>query len=752
MECRELVARSGGSSAGRKDEEDSVEMHEDADFTDLPVHFQPMEADTHRGPSRTPISEFVVGKNHRGLMDSSTQYLDTRIGLATPNYTTPPPPDYITPPPPVTYASSSSSRYASPPPPPPSNYTSPPPPPPPNTMDIRYNPLNRPSVYSAPDLGSHGEALPYGTSYHGLGHGHNAAVNSSGMYASSGLDGHYNASDSSTLAGPSGKGSSHHPVSGDTYPSADAHPAANTDGASGRGGGDFGLYGRNGNRLCSAGVNTVEAGFGLNGQQVSTENRQVSTERNRGGQGLGGGEQQAARCAGGGGGGGDGGGDQAPKPFHCPECQAGFTRVDHLHRHLKTQSSHFHTVQNEKQYHPCPHCSKLFTRRDHMKRHIKIHIRGEPVKCVECQTWFPSKMDLTHHLLEAHHVLVFECNACSKGFFEAKYLTEHLRNKHDMIDGADGRMMRSPTSKLPPSPHALQLPFRCGICSLSFINELACNKHMVSHTKGIVSPVALTPGHLTEVRDAAALSQLWAQAPSLSQEDKGNNLAMQGAFSPPDHSKGNPYFGNGMGVPAFPQNDCLSPHVKCEPGDGNHDSRREKAGKGEEFSAVNGHFANLLLKGAFPTPDMALRMMQCPGGNDSLMCGVCGKGFTRPQELKLHLRRHSGHHRFVCLECGACFASSSNLVRHQRTHSGEKPFKCSLCTAAFTHKGALINHERIHTGERPYVCDLCEAAFARVDALTRHKRTHKENRIKQEEEGGGASPDEVYGVSVSVNT
>ena len=37
-------------------------------------------------------------------------------------------------------------------------------------------------------------------------------------------------------------------------------------------------------------------------------------------------------------------GTQQPKPYQCPECNASFTRVDHLSRHLKTQRSHFHNA------------------------------------------------------------------------------------------------------------------------------------------------------------------------------------------------------------------------------------------------------------------------------------------------------------------------------------------------------------------------------------------------------------------------
>lgn len=51
-------------------------------------------------------------------------------------------------------------------------------------------------------------------------------------------------------------------------------------------------------------------------------------------------------------------------------------------------------------------------------------------------------------------------------------------------------------------------------------------------------------------------------------------------------------------------------------------------------------------------------------------CMYCGKGFTRPSSLKIHLNSHTGERPFVCTfeGCGRSFSVLSNMRRHARVH------------------------------------------------------------------------------------
>lgn len=89
-----------------------------------------------------------------------------------------------------------------------------------------------------------------------------------------------------------------------------------------------------------------------------------------------------------------------------------------------------------------------------------------------------------------------------------------------------------------------------------------------------------------------------------------------------------------------------------------------------------------------------------------------------------NMLRQREERRFACPFCGKCVRSKENLKLHVRKHTGERPFVCLFCGRAFGGKSDLTRHLRIHTGERPYHCEMCGKCFARADYLSKHLTTH----------------------------
>lgn len=136
-------------------------------------------------------------------------------------------------------------------------------------------------------------------------------------------------------------------------------------------------------------------------------------------------------------------------------------------------------------------------------------------------------------------------------------------------------------------------------------------------------------------------------------------------------------------------------------------------------------------------------------------CPTCGKNFTVPQDLTVHVRTKactfstdSPKSKFICTKCPFSTDSKSELLFHEALHteplvfypneaeghsSKKKPiyqFQCPVCDKFYA-KASLRCHLRMHTSERPYVCSVCGVSFVRKNNWMVHMKNHKRKEIKR---------------------
>ncbi|XP_035660912.1 zinc finger protein 233-like [Branchiostoma floridae] len=107
-----------------------------------------------------------------------------------------------------------------------------------------------------------------------------------------------------------------------------------------------------------------------------------------------------------------------------------------------------------------------------------------------------------------------------------------------------------------------------------------------------------------------------------------------------------------------------------------------------------------------------------------MRCEVCGRQFSRADNLARHMHIHTGEKPYRCVECSRQFSRRDHLKTHMLTHMGEKPYKCEECSRQFSQHSGLQKHLLTHTGEKPYRCEKCSKQFRQLIHLKTHMRTH----------------------------
>lgn len=216
--------------------------------------------------------------------------------------------------------------------------------------------------------------------------------------------------------------------------------------------------------------------------------------------------------------------------------------------------------------------------------------------------------------------------------------------------------------------HTGQKPFKCSQCPLLFTTKSNCDRHLLRKHGDVDTAVSLYVP-IEDIPDPIAKptpepspppKPITANQPTLPQIQ--------------------------LNIPQL-KNDASSPisntdlPFKCHLCDGSFQDRFSCLDHIKLYHSQD--FALLLSKGAIE-PEEDIQAVSAEDEKEQNENGGRGK------------YPDYANRKVICAFCVRRFWSTEDLRRHMRTHSGERPFQCGICMRKFTLKHSMLRHQKKH--------------------------------------------------------
>ncbi|XP_011315168.1 ras-responsive element-binding protein 1 [Fopius arisanus] len=323
----------------------------------------------------------------------------------------------------------------------------------------------------------------------------------------------------------------------------------------------------------------------------------------------------------------------------------------------------------------CPYCERPFPWTSSLRRHILTHTGQKPYQCVHCSLLFTTKSNCDRHLLRKHKANPNKMR--------------RIRNSSSP-EAQEVPTNNNGTFSMRNVP---ERPYKCNQCPSSTFSTLGnLKKHR-----------STKHSHEEKSRPESPMSEAHSErqnspAPPSKQNDQSGYESQSSSVSEPMEQStastevSKTALNTSSSTTDTPKSRRPSPRASPGPTDAPFKCHLCDSGFAERQDCLehikDNHersYEMLLAKGALEMDTETLEEQQPPPHSHH----------SDGEEKRGRFPDYSNR-KVVCAFCMRRFWSAEDLRRHMRTHTGERPFSCDICSRRFTLKHSMLRHRKKH--------------------------------------------------------